>query len=44
MRNENFYIHMGGGGGPKDLVFFWGGGEREEKSYINQSLQTGRQY
>lgn len=43
MRNENFYIHMGGGAQGFG-VFFGGGGEREEKSYINQSLQTGRQY
>lgn len=40
---ELLYTHGGGGGGPRIWCFFWGGGEREEKSYINQSLQTGRQ-
>lgn len=32
------------GGGGQGLGGFGGGFKREEKSYINQSLQTGRQY
>lgn len=36
-------IYTWGGGGGARTWWFGGGFKREEKSYINQSLQTGRQ-